>query len=95
MAKKPLTGQSKLSEAVQRKPTENTKELSLVRQRLKPKLKNFRLAPADIMRLQKITDAINGESERPISETAVIKGLIALGEKTTPEKLLRLIREVW
>lgn len=95
MAKKPLTGQSKLSEAVQRKPAENTKELSLVRQRLKPKLKNFRLTPADIMRLQKITDAINGESERPISETAVIKGLIALGEKTTPEKLLRLIREVW
>ncbi|MCB0195520.1 MAG: hypothetical protein KDJ65_26460 [Anaerolineae bacterium] len=95
MAKKPLTGQSKLSEAIQRKSAEENEGLPLVRQRYKPKLKNFRLAPADIMRLQKITDAINGESERPISETAVIKGLIALGEKTAPDKLLRLIREVW
>ena len=95
MAKKPLTGQSKLSEAIQRKSAEENAGLPLVRQRYKPKLKNFRLAPADIMRLQKITDAINGESERPISETAVIKGLIALGEKTAPDKLLRLIREVW
>lgn len=95
MAKKPLTGQSKLSEAIQRKPDENTEALPLVRKRHQAKLKNFRLTPADILRLQKLTDAVNGESERPISETAVIKGLIALGEKTTPEKLLKLIREVW
>mgnify|MGYP003374369639 CR=1 FL=1 len=95
MAKKPLTGKSKLSESAQRKPTEESESLPLVNQRQKPRLKNFRLTPADIMRLQKLTDAVNGESERPISETAVIKGLIALGEKTTPEKLLKLIREVW
>lgn len=94
MAKKPLTGKTKLAEAAtQRKQDEEP--LPLVKQRQKPRLKNFRLTPADIMRLQKLTDAVNGESERPISETAVIKGLIALGEKTTPEKLLKLIREVW
>jgi len=95
MAKKPLTGKSKLSETVQRKSTEESESLPLVNPRQQPRLKNFRLTPTDIMRLQKITIAINGESERPISETAVIKGLIALGEKTPPEKLLKLIREVW
>lgn len=95
MAKKSLSGTSKLSEVAQRKTTEEAESLPLIAQRQKPRLKNFRLTPADIMRLQKLTDAINAESERPISETSVIKGLIALGEKTTPAKLLRLIREVW
>ena len=95
MAKKSLTGTTKLSEVPKRKPTEEAEALPLVRKRHQAKLKNFRLTPADILRLQKLTDAINGESERPISETAVIKGLIALGEKTPPAKLLKLIREVW
>jgi hypothetical protein len=95
MAKKSLSGTTKLSEVTKHKTAEESEVLPLVRKRQQPKLKNFRLTPADIMRLQKLTDAINGESERPISETAVIKGLIALGEKTTPAKLLKLIREVW
>ena len=95
MAKKSLSGTSKLSEVAKKKPTEEATTLPLVRKRHQAKLKNFRLTPADILRLQKLTDAINGESERPISETAVIKGLIALGEKTPPAKLLKLIREVW
>lgn len=95
MAKKALIGQTKLAEAAQHKPIDADEALPLVKQRPKPRLKNFRLTPADILRLQKLTDAVNGESERPISETAVIKGLIALGEKTSPEKLLKLIREVW
>lgn len=96
MARKALTGTTKLSEtAAQRTPPEGGDALSLVNQRSKPRLKNFRLTPADILRLQKLTEALNGESERPISETAVIKGLIALGEKTPPSKLLKLVREVW
>lgn len=95
MAKKSLFGTTKLSEVTKRKKNDEDEALPLVRKRHQVKLKNFRLAPADIMRLQKLTDAINEESERPISETAVIKGLIALGEKTTPAKLLKLIREVW
>jgi len=95
MAKKSISGITKLSEVTQRKSTQEAESLPLVRQQQRSKLKNFRLSPADIMRLQKLTDSINRESERPISETAVIKGLIALGEKTTPTKLLKLIREVW
>lgn len=96
MAKKPLVGTTKLSEVKKRSAAEEeTASLPLVRKHHQAKLKNFRLTAADILRLQKLTDAINGESERPISETAVIKGLIALGEKTQPAKLLKLIREVW
>lgn len=96
MAKKALSGQTKLAEAAQRRPeSPDTSPLTLVSQRSKPRLKNFRLTPADILRLQQLTEAVNSESERPISETAVIKGLIALGEKTPPSKLLKLIREVW
>lgn len=96
MAKKPLVGTTKLSEVKKCSAAEaEEKSLPLVRKYHQAKLKNFRLTPADILRLQKLTDAINGESERPISETAVIKGLIALGEKTQPAKLLKLIREVW
>ena len=96
MAKKPLVGTTKLSEVKKCSAAEaEEKSLPLVRKYHQAKLKNFRLTPADILRLQKLTDAINGESERSISETAVIKGLIALGEKTQPAKLLKLIREVW
>lgn len=96
MARKALTGTTKLSETVaQRTLPEGGEPLALVKQRPKPRLKNFRLTPADILRLQKLTEALNGESERPISETAVIKGLIALGEKTPPSKLIKLVREVW
>ena len=96
MAKKPLAGTTKLSEVKKRSAAEEgATSLPLVRKHHQAKLKNFRLNAADILRLQKLTDAINGESERPISETAVIKGLIALGEKTQPAKLLKLIREVW
>ena len=97
MAKKSLSGTTKLSEAAQRKlaPPRDSEALPLVRQRQKPRLKNFRLSSTDILRLQRLTNAVNEESERPISETAVVKGLIALGEKTDPAKLLKLIREVW
>lgn len=97
MAKKSLSGTTKLSEAAQKKltPYKDSEALPLVRQRQKPRLKNFRLSPADILRLQRLTNVVNEESERSISETAVIKGLIALGEKTDPAKLLKFIREVW
>jgi hypothetical protein len=97
MAKKSLSGTTKLSEAAQRKltPLKDSEALPLIRQRQKPRLKNFRLSPTDILRLQRLTNAVNEESERPISETAVIKGLIALGERTDPAKLLKFIREVW
>lgn len=97
MAKKSLSGTTKLSEAAQRKLTshKDSEALPLVRQRQKPRLKNFRLSPADILRLQRLTNVVNEESERSISETAVIKGLIALGEKTDPAKLLKFIRAVW
>ena len=91
MAKKTLTGNSKLAEVtLPGNLTGEAKKSPAVKSRIK----NFRLAPADILRLQKLTGTLNSESERPISETAVIKGLIVLGEKTATTKLLKLIKEV-
>lgn len=92
MAKKTLTGQSKLAE-IAVSPNPHPTEAKTPKG-VKPKLKNFRLAPADILRLHQLTDNLNSESERPISETAVIKALILLGEKTAASKLLKLVKEV-
>lgn len=94
MAKK-LTGVTKLARAVQDKSLEENQSTTELKGRQKPRLKNFRLTGVDIMRLQKLTEAVNEGSERQISETAVIKGLIILGEKTNTEKLLKMIREAW
>lgn len=94
MGKKILTGTTKLADVPRESSGGGDRTPALVRKRHQFKLKNFRLAMADIQRLQQLTDAINGTSERPISETAVVKGLILLGEKTPLEKLLKMIREV-
>jgi hypothetical protein len=96
MSKKPLTGTTKLAQAT---PLTVAPELAsegprLVRRKPKTTLKNFRLSDSDIQRLHKITAAINGESEKFFSETAIIKGLLALGEKTNPARLLRVMKEV-
>lgn len=96
MPKKTLTGSTKLTQAV---PTVSSTEqdaegLRLVRKKPKTMLKNFRLTASDVQRLHKITAAINEESERIISETTVIRGLIALGEKTSPARLIKAIREI-
>lgn len=93
---KKLTGVTKLAKAAQDKSLEeNQPTTNELKGRQKPRLKNFRLTGVDIMRLQKLTEALNEGSERQISETAVIKGLIVLGEKTNTEKLLKMIREAW
>lgn len=96
MSKKPLTGTTKLTQAnpIVSVPERESQELRLVRRKPKTTLKNFRLSDSDIQRLHQITEAVNNESEKFLSETAVIKGLLALGEKTSPAKLLRVMKAV-
>ena len=96
MSKKPLTGTTKLTQAnpIVSVPERESQGLRLVRRKPKTTLKNFRLSDSDIQRLHQITEAVNNESEKFLSETAVIKGLLALGEKTNPAKLLRVMKEV-
>lgn len=96
MSKKPLTGTTKLTQAnpIVSVPERESRGLRLVRRKPKTTLKNFRLSDSDIQRLHHITEAVNNESEKFLSETAVIKGLLALGEKTNPAKLLRVMKAV-
>ena len=96
MAKKPLTGTTKLAQVnpIASVPELESQGLRLVRRKPKTTLKNFRLSNSDIQRLHQITEAVNRESEKFLSETAVIKGLLALGEKTSPAKLLKVMKEV-
>jgi len=46
-----------------------------------------------IDRLKKITETMNKESHRHISETAAIRALIVLGASATGERLLKALRE--
>lgn len=94
MAKKPLTGTTKLAQTPVAPTAEPQNEpLPLKRKRPKTTLKNFRLSPIDVKRLQEITNSVNEASDRFISETAVIKGLIYMAEKTNTDKLIKLIKE--
>jgi len=85
-----ITGKSKLSGAGT--PKENEK-LNLITTKKAATLKAYRLYPDDIARLKGITEVINQESYRKISETAVIRALIVLGSKTSGDKLLKALRE--
>ena len=94
MPKKPLTGTTKLTEAAQTQLAPESEGLHLVRRKPKTILKNFRLSAADVERLRLVTQAVSEESDRVISETAVIKGLSALGQRTNPARIFKLIKEV-
>jgi hypothetical protein len=59
-------------------------------------MKSFRLFDTDIEKLRTITKEVNKHSTtRVISETSVIKGLIELGAKTSPEKILKSIKDAF
>ena len=58
-------------------------------------MRSYRLYPSQINTLKKITADLNAISQKHINEADVIKGLIALGGKTQPEKILKAISEAW
>lgn len=95
MAAKKISGKSKLAFAKKsKKETESEKEhLDLVTPSKKPTLKAYRLYDNDIYRLKKITESMNKESHRHISETAAIRALLVLGSSVTGEKMLKALRE--
>src|SRR5918995_2795086 len=55
--------------------------------------KSFRLGAADIERLRRLSERLGETAGRPISETEAVKGLLLLGEKTDPRKLLALVKD--
>jgi len=95
MAARKITGKSKLVQAAEpKKAVEKEREsLDLVTPSKKPTLKAYRLYDDDISRLKQITETMNKESHRKISETAAIRALIVLGSSATGEKLLKALRE--
>lgn len=55
--------------------------------------KSFRLGAVDIERLRRLCERLGQEAGRPISETEAIKGVLLLGEKTDPKKVLAAIKD--
>jgi hypothetical protein len=93
MAKKKITGQSKL--AITSSPSDSSEELQLVTRKPQLKPTSFRLTPEDSERLKSITAAVNELSPyKKISETMVVKALLYNGRKMKPESVLKAIKEV-
>ena len=95
MAKKPITGKSKLlSEASDGREPQEALHLKFPKKK-KPTLKNYRLSEPDLQSLRKIVVAVNQLSPyKEISETSVIKALISIGSRLHPDKILRAVKEI-
>lgn len=60
------------------------------------KPRSYRLRPSDLERLSKIVEAVNELSTgRRVTETDVLRGLIVIGEKTTPKQLIDAIKDAF
>lgn len=95
MAKKKITGQSKLSQVGVRKEDDSADKLNLVNKKVRITATSFRLTPEDKQRLKAIAEKVNERSPNAkISETMIIRALIKNGQKIKPEKMLEMIREV-
>ena len=57
--------------------------------------KSFRLSPADIARLQRLSTVLSAEAGRPITQIDVLKGLLRLGEGTDKRRLLNHIKDAF
>ncbi|KPA16079.1 hypothetical protein MHK_003707 [Candidatus Magnetomorum sp. HK-1] len=95
MAKKKITGTSKLSNVDLDKKEDKTKKekLNLVTKEKKSVRRNYIFGEKDVEALSKIVSRVNDASSRKITETSVIKGLIEIGKKSKTEKLIKAIKE--
>lgn len=91
MAKKGLeTATSKLA----RQQATSADRPHLVSTRKTPSFpKSFRLSALHLERLRRVSERLSDEAGRPISETEIVKGLLLLGEKTDPKKLLLAVKD--
>ena len=92
MAKKSLSGEvdSKLAR-VQEDRGEQPRLVQPRKAERKPK--SFRLGVSDIDRLRGITERLSEETERPLTETDIIRGLLVLGNKTDSKKLISALKD--
>ncbi len=87
-----IKGSSKLAKSA-KKENNNKEHLNLIKPRKSTALKAFRLYENDLQCLHKVAEKMNEASHRHVSETAVIRALLVLGTKTSPEKLIKALRE--
>ena len=84
----PITNNSEITK-------ENKQSLNLLTRKkrfLQPK--SYRLNQTDIERIKRIMDAINQYGlNKIITETDLIRGLLVVGEKLKPEKIIIAIKE--
>jgi hypothetical protein len=93
MAKKKITGKSKLASTSS--PADAAEDLKLVNRSPRLKPTSFRLTPEDSDRLKSITAEVNELSPyKKISETMVVRALLYNGKKMKPESLIKAIKEV-
>ncbi len=77
-----------------RQQEEGVEAPRVLRRRKAEKLpKSFRLGAVDIERLHRLSERLGEAAGRPISETEAIKGLLLLGEKTDPKRLVGLVKD--
>ena len=93
MARKKITGKSKL--AITSSPKTSTEKLKLVKRKSRLMPTSFRLTPEDSDRHKSTTAAANELSPyKKISETMVVKALLYNGQKIKPESFLKAVKEV-
>jgi hypothetical protein len=54
---------------------------------------SFRLDGIDIDRLQRLASKVSEEAGRPISRGEILKGLLLMGDKSDPRRLLTAIKD--
>jgi len=74
---------------------EERKDLNLINRKKRVfHPKSYRLNQADIERIRSIMQSINQYgAHKTFSETDLIKGLLVVGEKLTPEKIILAIKD--
>ncbi len=95
MARKPLGGAGPSKLARRTGDGDDAAEAPRLATKRLPVLKptSFRLDTMAVDRLQRLTDKVSEEAGRPISRGELLKGLLLMGDKSDPKRLLTAIKD--
>jgi len=95
MAKKKITGRTKLTPGAAPAPGSPDKTLDLITpKREKEFPTSFRLRKSDLQRLDEIVNNVNEFVTVRVNRTSIIKALISIGSKAKPERIVKAFKEV-
>ena len=93
MSKKKIIGTSKLNvEKLHKPPAKTLNLINYTKDKTLPK--SYRLRESDVNNLRLIYTEINKISPSQISETKILRALIAIGTTTKKERILNAIRKL-